>query len=67
MLAAVMYATAVVVWPIYAFQNNPRHSSCHHCAWDGLLVVSLMTCVNLIAYILDTVYSVRLVFFITPS
>ncbi|XP_042559956.1 myeloid-associated differentiation marker homolog [Clupea harengus] len=66
-LAVLMYATAVIVWPVYAFRNNPRPSNCRHCPWDGLVVVSFMTCVNLLAYIVDTVYSVRLVFFITPS
>ena len=66
-LAVLMYATAVIVWPVYAFRNNPRPSNCRHCPWDGLVVVSFMTCVNLLAYIVDTVYSVRLVFFVTPS
>ncbi|XP_064172092.1 myeloid-associated differentiation marker homolog [Anguilla rostrata] len=65
-LAVLMYMTAVVVWPLYAFQNNPRPSPCRQCPWDGLLVVSFMTCVNLVVYIVDTVYSVRLVFFISP-
>ncbi|XP_062382845.1 myeloid-associated differentiation marker homolog [Sardina pilchardus] len=66
-VAALMYATAVVVWPVYAFRNNPRPPGCHHCSWDGMVVVSFMTCVNFIAYVLDTVYSVRLVFFVTTS
>ncbi|XP_076154970.1 myeloid-associated differentiation marker homolog [Alosa pseudoharengus] len=66
-VAALMYATAVVVWPVYAFRNNPRPSGCYHCPWDGLVVVSFMTCVNFIAYIVDTIYSARMVFFVTPS
>ncbi|XP_063078103.1 myeloid-associated differentiation marker homolog [Engraulis encrasicolus] len=68
-LAAVMYATAVVVWPIYAFQKNPRPSHCNsgYCVWNGLVVVSFMTGVNLIAYIVDTIYSIRLVFWVTTS
>ncbi|KAJ8398730.1 hypothetical protein AAFF_G00419270 [Aldrovandia affinis] len=66
-LAVLMYMTAVVIWPLYAFKNNARPPNCNHCSWDGLVVVSFMTCINLIVYIVDTVYSVRLVFFITPA
>ncbi|XP_017572529.1 myeloid-associated differentiation marker-like [Pygocentrus nattereri] len=66
-LAVIMYMTAVVIWPLYSFQGNPRPNPCNHCAWDNLVVVSFMTCVNLIAYIVDTWYSVRLVFFVAPA
>ncbi|KAI4876902.1 hypothetical protein NFI96_008612 [Prochilodus magdalenae] len=67
-LAVMMYMTAVVIWPLYSFQGNPRPSPCPKpCGWDNLVVVTFMTCVNLIAYIVDTCYSVRLVFFITPA
>ncbi|XP_071383972.1 myeloid-associated differentiation marker homolog [Centroberyx affinis] len=62
-LAVLMYMTAVVIWPVYSFQNNPRPNHCSPiCQWDNLVVISFMTCFNLIAYIVDTVYSVRLVF-----
>ncbi|XP_039680665.1 myeloid-associated differentiation marker homolog [Perca fluviatilis] len=67
-LAVLMYITAAVVWPVYSFKNNsrPSYSSCPVglCPWDNLLVISFMTCFNLAAYIADTVYSFRLVFFI---
>nr|XP_023666482.1 myeloid-associated differentiation marker homolog [Paramormyrops kingsleyae] len=66
-LAVLMYMTAVVIWPLYSFKNNPRPAGCQHCPWDSLVVVSFMTCINLIVYIVDTAYSVRLVFFVTPS
>ncbi|AWP18795.1 putative myeloid-associated differentiation marker -like [Scophthalmus maximus] len=65
-LAVLMYITAVVIWPLYSFQNNARPSYCSKvktCPWNNLVVVSFMTCVNLVAYIVDTVYSFRLVFF----
>ncbi|XP_022608415.1 myeloid-associated differentiation marker homolog [Seriola dumerili] len=64
-LAVLMYITAVVIWPLYSFKNNPRPSYCSKvvtCPWNNLVVISFMTCVNLIAYIVDTVYSFRLVF-----
>lgn len=65
-LAVLMYITAVVIWPLYSFRNNPRPSICaqYRCGWDNLVVISFMTCVNLVAYIVDTVYSFRMVFFI---
>ncbi|XP_043090779.1 myeloid-associated differentiation marker homolog [Puntigrus tetrazona] len=65
-LAVLMYLTAVVIWPFYSFRRNPRPPTCNHCFWDSLVVVSCMTCINLIVYIVDTVYSVRLVF-ISPA
>lgn len=66
-LAILMYITAMVIWPLYSFENNPRPQNCRHCFWDSLVVVSCMTCINLIVYIVDAVYSVRLVFFVSPA
>ncbi|CAN9505278.1 unnamed protein product [Ophioblennius macclurei] len=68
-LAVLMYITAMVIWPFYSFRNNPRPSICSTltCVWDIHLVVAVMTCINLIAYIVDTVYSFRLVFFISRA
>ncbi|XP_076608342.1 myeloid-associated differentiation marker homolog [Chaetodon auriga] len=58
-LAAAMYTTAMVIWPLYSFPttNSPTGE-----AWDKLLVVTLMTILNCIVYILDSAYSIRLVF-----
>ncbi|XP_041634199.1 myeloid-associated differentiation marker-like [Cheilinus undulatus] len=64
-MAVLMYMTAVVIWPFYALRNISRPEICSHlphCPWDDLVVISVMTCVNLIVYIVDTVYSFRLVF-----
>ncbi|KAM6957066.1 myeloid-associated differentiation marker-like isoform 2-T2 [Aplochiton taeniatus] len=66
-LAVLMYMTAVVVWPFYSFNKNPRPSGCNHCYWDSLAVVSFMTCFNLVVYVVDTCYSVRLVFFVSRA
>ncbi|KAM8824459.1 myeloid-associated differentiation marker homolog [Synchiropus picturatus] len=62
--AILMYMTAVVIWPLYSFKNNnSRPNRClKPCPWDALVVVTFMTCFNLVVYIVDTVYSVRLVF-----
>ncbi|KAM9346049.1 uncharacterized protein ABDE67_012662 [Symphorus nematophorus] len=68
-LAVLMYITAAVIWPLYSFRNYPRPSICSnlgvYCAWNNLVVISCMTCFNLVAYIVDTVYSFRLVFFVS--
>ncbi|KAJ7989356.1 hypothetical protein DPEC_G00303680 [Dallia pectoralis] len=63
-LASMMYMTAVVIWPLYSFQNNSRPIPCKlPCPWDNLVVVTFMTVINLAVYILDTVYSIKVVFF----
>ncbi|KAK5622213.1 hypothetical protein CRENBAI_007821 [Crenichthys baileyi] len=67
-LAVLMYITAAVIWPFYCFRNNPRPSNCQvRCAWNLLAVISFMTFFNLIAYIVDTVYSFKLVLFTTET
>ncbi|KAL4658122.1 hypothetical protein GN956_G2911 [Arapaima gigas] len=66
-LAVLMYLTTAIIWPLYSFKNHPRPNPCNHCSWDSLVVVTFMSYVNLIVYIVDTVYSVRLVFFISPA
>ncbi|KAK6481851.1 myeloid-associated differentiation marker-like protein [Huso huso] len=66
-LAVLMYASAAIVWPIFCFDKKygggPRPPNCNSCSWDGLVVVTVMTYINLVVFIVDTVYSVRLVFF----
>ncbi|XP_072298323.1 myeloid-associated differentiation marker homolog [Eucyclogobius newberryi] len=69
-LAVLMYITAVVIWPFYSFMDNPRPNICnsvYRCEWNKLVVISFMTCVNLIAYIVDTFYSMKLVFFVSRT
>lgn len=67
-MAVLMYITAVVIWPLYSFQNNPRPSNCELvCPWTNLVAVSFLTCCNLVAYIVDTVYSMKLVFFVSRT
>ncbi|XP_069037154.1 myeloid-associated differentiation marker-like protein 2 [Lepisosteus oculatus] len=55
-LAVLLYASAVVLWPLYGFRNHPRPSECLHCSWDDLVVVTVMTVFNLIFYLLDLYY-----------
>ncbi|XP_059203145.1 myeloid-associated differentiation marker-like [Centropristis striata] len=67
-LAVLMYMTAVVIWPFYSFRNNPKPNNCsRRCPWNDLVVISFMTCFNLVTYIVDTVYSFRLVFFVSRT
>uniref|UniRef100_A0A3Q1FHB3 Myeloid-associated differentiation marker homolog n=1 Tax=Acanthochromis polyacanthus TaxID=80966 RepID=A0A3Q1FHB3_9TELE len=68
LLAVLMYSTAAVIWPLYSFRNNPRPSICDifpymFCGWDLLVVITALTVLNLIAYIVDSVYCFRMVFF----
>ncbi|XP_034535265.1 myeloid-associated differentiation marker-like [Notolabrus celidotus] len=61
-LAAAVYLTAVVLWPLYSFKTK-RPANCGSlCSWDKLVMVSLMTILNFLVYTLDCVFSIRLVF-----
>uniref|UniRef100_A0A672PRD0 MARVEL domain-containing protein n=1 Tax=Sinocyclocheilus grahami TaxID=75366 RepID=A0A672PRD0_SINGR len=62
-LAVAMYATAVVIWPLYVFDGNPRPNNCNRCSWDDLVVVTIMTIINFFVYTGDLAYSVKIVFF----
>ncbi|XP_029014116.1 myeloid-associated differentiation marker-like [Betta splendens] len=63
-VSALMYMTAMVMWPLESFRNNKRPDDCgHHCGWDKLVVVTFMTILNFIVYTMDSIYSVYLVFF----
>ncbi|XP_008415133.1 myeloid-associated differentiation marker-like [Poecilia reticulata] len=64
-LAAVMYLTAMVMWPLYSFHNNKRPATCGRlCLWDKLVLITVMTIINSIVYLLDSIYSILLVFFL---
>ncbi|XP_057567295.1 myeloid-associated differentiation marker [Hippopotamus amphibius kiboko] len=75
LLSVLLYATALVIWPLYQFDEKyggqPRRSmdmNCgvrhvnNVCTWDRRLAVAILTAINLLAYIADLVYSARLVF-----
>ncbi|XP_047213643.1 myeloid-associated differentiation marker homolog [Girardinichthys multiradiatus] len=67
-LAAVMYITAMVVWPLSSFHNNKRPVGCGNlCAWDKLVLITVMTVFNSIVYTLDSIYSILLVFFLSSE
>ncbi|XP_072298322.1 myeloid-associated differentiation marker homolog [Eucyclogobius newberryi] len=64
-MAALMYLSAMVLWPLYSFRNNPKPLNCGFlCPWDKLVVITIMTIFNTIVYILDSSYSIYLVFFV---
>ncbi|XP_012972615.1 myeloid-associated differentiation marker-like [Mesocricetus auratus] len=65
-LSVFLYATAIVLWPLYQFSaqfNGHPHRkmdvTCQYkyphsvCAWDRRLAVAILTGVNLLAYIAD--------------
>ncbi|NXA05707.1 MYADM protein, partial [Sapayoa aenigma] len=67
-LALLMYITATVIWPLESFKGQrSRPNNCgRNCLWDKRLGVTFLTIFNLIAYLVDLVYSSRMVFIRTP-
>ncbi|XP_077591092.1 myeloid-associated differentiation marker homolog [Stigmatopora nigra] len=63
LVAAIMYLTAMVIWPIYSFKNNKRPSDCGYlCSWDKVVMVTMMTIFNFCVYVADSIYSLWLVY-----
>ncbi|XP_060028700.1 myeloid-associated differentiation marker [Erinaceus europaeus] len=75
LLSVLLYATAMVLWPLYQFDDRyggwPRRSqdpgcgwrhATDVCFWDRRLAVTILTAINLLAYVADLVHSGRLVF-----
>lgn len=71
LLAVVLYLSATIIWPIFNF--DPKHGGTKQrpyncgsvlglCVWDKLMAVSVLTAVNFILYLVDLIYSTRLVF-----
>ncbi|XP_053132438.1 myeloid-associated differentiation marker homolog [Hemicordylus capensis] len=66
LLAALMYITAVVVWPVYCFKKFPH--ICSTCPQaNNCLGVTFLTIFNFIAYLVDLVYSSKMVFVTTST
>ncbi|NXG50096.1 MYADM protein, partial [Psilopogon haemacephalus] len=66
-LAFLMYLTATILWPLYGFRGRQRPESCgKDCWWNKCLGVTFLTIFNLIAYLVDLVYSSRMVFIRAP-
>ncbi|KTG35718.1 hypothetical protein cypCar_00040443 [Cyprinus carpio] len=71
LLAAVMYLTATIIWPVFNFDSRISRSSsrpdyCRNshglCPWDKLVAVAVLTALNFLIYLADLVYSARLLF-----
>lgn len=62
-LAATMYLTVMVMWPLYGFQVVGKPSD----KWNNVLVVTFMSIFNFVAYTVDSVFSIRLVFWTQAS
>ncbi|OCT61807.1 myeloid-associated differentiation marker-like protein 2 [Xenopus laevis] len=65
-LCVAMYITVAIIWPYYNFKDNPnRPDSCqliNGCIWENSLGVTFLIYFNLVAYIVDLVYSSRMNF-----
>lgn len=71
LLAVVLYLSATIIWPIFNFdpknggtKNRPNNCSNAQglCVWDKNMAVSVLTAVNFVLYLVDLIYSSRLVF-----
>ncbi|MBN3284612.1 MYADM protein, partial [Polyodon spathula] len=70
LLAALLYGTATIIWPLFNFDSNHlavrRDRSCGQgrslCLWETLVAVSVLTALNFLLYLADLFYSARLVF-----
>ncbi|XP_041063148.1 myeloid-associated differentiation marker homolog [Carcharodon carcharias] len=67
-VAVLMYITAAIIWPIFCFSaryghsNRPSNCERGNCSWDNQVAATVLTFANLAVYIVDLVYSARLVF-----
>ncbi len=67
-LAMLLYLSAAVVWPVFSFDKKygtpgrPEDCPRGKCPWDSKLVIAVFTCVNLVLYFTDLVYSQRIRF-----
>lgn len=71
MLAVLLYLSATIIWPIFNFdpkhggrKDRPSGCSLYHglCNWDKQMAIAVLTGVNFVLYLVDLVYSTRLVF-----
>uniref|UniRef100_A0A8C5PJJ8 Myeloid associated differentiation marker n=1 Tax=Leptobrachium leishanense TaxID=445787 RepID=A0A8C5PJJ8_9ANUR len=75
LLAVLLYASAMIIWPIYHFDskygNTRKTSDCSNvqymCAYDRRVGIAVLTAINLLAYVLDLIFSARLIFITTTS
>lgn len=57
LLAAIMYFTATIIWPVFQFDKNYNQ-------WNStnLITVAVLTALNFLLYLADLAYTARLVF-----
>ncbi|KAG8542613.1 hypothetical protein GDO81_026415 [Engystomops pustulosus] len=61
-LAVLMYITVVVIWPLYYFRWITNRDL-YRLAWDNGVGITILTCINFLAYAVDLGYSFKMVFF----
>lgn len=62
-LAAVMYITAMVLWPLYSCRTAASRCNINTDQKNRQVAVTTLTVLNCVVYILDTAYSILTVFF----
>ncbi|XP_064178365.1 myeloid-associated differentiation marker-like protein 2 [Anguilla rostrata] len=57
LVIVLLYISAAIIWPLYSFRDNPRPADCpgNFCIWSIIFIVTFMTYVNLILYIVDCI------------
>ncbi|CAI9157622.1 unnamed protein product [Rangifer tarandus platyrhynchus] len=72
LLSVLLYTSALVLWPLYQFDEQlggqPERLRCNDglvysvCTWDQQLAVAVLTAVNLLVYVVDLVFLAHMVF-----
>ncbi|KAM8928011.1 myeloid-associated differentiation marker [Pelodytes ibericus] len=76
LLAVLMYASAMIVWPIFNFDKKygspNRPGNCSNnligmCDYDKRVAIAVLTAFNLVTYFCDLIFSARLIFITTST
>lgn len=59
LLAAIMYLTATIIWPVFQFDKHYQRGSSNS---SQLITVAVLTALNFLLYLADLSYTARLVF-----
>lgn len=62
LLAAIMYLTATIIWPVYQFDKQYRDRFSYNYNSTNLITVAVLTALNFLLYLADLAYTARLVF-----
>ncbi|XP_069761631.1 myeloid-associated differentiation marker homolog [Narcine bancroftii] len=67
-MAVLMYISVAIIWPLFCFHERygtptrPEPCARGNCLWDNQVIATVLSYGNLIVYVVDLVYSAKLVF-----